>query len=216
MAKGKKGTVLRVPKDSVLQEFGISKSATSALTRRICVPVDINNEIAIHSAVLKMRSSAFEDNSATSKKVDKKLEKTLSKLATLEGASTEKLSELKKSKEKYQNTNKLAHELEQEKQRKEAQRRRRISLSEIQGSEQTIEAKNIYSTEVSNVAVNTVKPAKVKKENNIADSGIKMSDEIKRLRISITSGKSSANSGASLKNAQYTSPSSQFFAKKLG
>lgn len=208
----KKGSVMRIPKDKVLEEYGISRASSSALTRKAVGPMKISSHIERHPAVVKMEKGMYRTDEEIAKKQDKRLAKTLKSLGKLDSVSDSKLEELKHSKEKYKKEHKMEHEVEIEKLRADQRRRRKVSLSEVNKLSDSQDARNLYDTSISNVSVKTDKKIKPKKEE-AADSGIKMSDEIKRLRISVTG---STNEEKVLKNAQFLSPSSQFFASQLG
>jgi hypothetical protein len=208
---GKKGTVTRIPKDSVLAEYGISRSSSSALTRKAAAPMKFSNEIELHPTVVKMQRGMFATKESEAKKHDKRLEKTLQKLGKRDSLDS-KLEELKISNAKYRSDHKMEHEVEIEKQRAEQRRRRKVSLTDVNTLADSQSARAMYDTSISNVSVKT--DIKVKNEKvNVADSGIKMSDEIKKLRVSVTG---SSVKEKPFKNTEYLSPSSQFFATQLG
>lgn len=209
-----KGKVLRVPNQKVLEQLGISRATSSALTRKAADPIEIHDEVILHPAVAKMENSYYQTRIISEKKTDKRLEKSLEQLGNLGISSNSKLDELKKSKDKYQSDRKMDHEVELETKRKENRRLKRTSLSEVDKLAEARKAEKMYSSDIKSVSVQTDKAPSKKKTEKIIDSGIKMSDEIKKLRVSITG--SNVKEEKVLKNAKFTSPSSQFFASQLG
>jgi hypothetical protein len=220
MAKRKDKVILRIPKETTLKEYGISNATSSALTRSFAAPLEIKNDVPIHEAVLKMQNSIYITKEKDEKKTDRRLEKSLERLQKLEDGTEVKLKELVNSKEKYQSTVKLSHEKELELQRLEKKRQRRVSLHQIDATMDSKKARAAYLNDVSDVKVNTVKTGKAKKAEATPNNtdAMKMSDEIKKLRVSMTTPKSgqSVNVDNIAKNSQYLSPSSLFFAKELG